>query len=47
MSKQSELKTLESRRNRLMMNGKNVEGRGVLRKIERKIRNLQKDIANQ
>lgn len=47
MSKQSELKTLKSRRNRLMMNGKNVEGRGVLRKIERKIRNLQKDIANQ
>lgn len=31
---------LEARKNRLMRNGKNSEGQGVLRKIEREIRKL-------
>lgn len=32
---------LEARKNRLLRNGKNSEGRGVLRKIEREIRKLK------
>lgn len=32
---------LEARKNRLMRNGKNSEGQGVLRKIEREIRKLK------
>lgn len=31
---------LEARKNRLTRNGKNSEGQGVLRKIEREIRKL-------
>lgn len=32
---------LEARKNRLIRNGKNSEGQGVLRKIEREIRKLK------
>jgi len=32
---------LEARKNRLLRNGKNSEGQGVLRKIEREIRKLK------
>nr|DAK16158.1 MAG TPA: hypothetical protein [Caudoviricetes sp.]DAX84535.1 MAG TPA: hypothetical protein [Caudoviricetes sp.] len=35
------LRELESRYNRLKENGKNVDSPGVLRKIQRKIRNLK------
>lgn len=38
---------LESRKQRLERNGKNSEGRGVLRKINRQIRNLKKKEANE
>lgn len=38
----SEIDALLCRKNKLLMNGKNSEGQGVLRKIERKIRNAQK-----
>lgn len=34
---------LEARKNRLLRNGKNSEGQGVLRKIEREIRKLKND----
>ena len=37
----SELDALLCRKNKLLMNGKNSEGQGVLRKIERKIRKAQ------
>jgi len=33
-----ELEALLCRKNKLLMNGKNSEGQGVLRKIDRKIR---------
>jgi len=36
------LEVLKERRNRLLQNGKNTEGRGVIRKLDRKIRNLKK-----
>lgn len=32
---------LEARKNRLLRNGKNSEGQGVLRKIEREIRKMK------
>lgn len=38
---------LESRKHRLERNGKNSEGQGVLRKINRQIRNLKKKEANE
>lgn len=38
----SEIDALKCRRNKLLMNGKNTEGSGVIRKIDRKIRNLEK-----
>lgn len=34
--------TLNARLNRLIRNGKNVESQGVIRKIKRQIRNLEK-----
>lgn len=34
---------LEARKQRLERNGKNSEGQGVLRKINRQIRNLKKE----
>ena len=33
---------LEYRKNKMMMNGKNSEGQGVLRKVERELRKLFK-----
>lgn len=33
-----ELEALLCRKNKLLMNGKNSEGQGILRKIDRKIR---------
>jgi len=36
------LEVLIEKRNRLLANGKNVEGTGVVRKLDRKIRNLKK-----
>jgi len=44
MSKQLELAALENRYNRLAMNGKNIEGQGVMRKLARKIRKLKKNM---
>lgn len=38
---------LESRKHRLEQNGKNSEDQGVLRKINRQIRNLKKKEANE
>lgn len=38
----SKLEALLDRKNKLEKNGKNSEGQGVLRKINRQIRNLQK-----
>ena len=35
---------LKSRKHRLEQNGKNSEGNGVLRKINRQIRNLEKQV---
>lgn len=43
MSKETQLAALESRKQRLERNGKNSEGQGVLRKINRQIRNLKKE----
>ena len=40
----SELNALRSRYQRLRQNGKNIEGQGVMRKIARKIRNLEKEL---
>lgn len=37
----SKLEVLEARKQRLLQNGKNHEGNGVLRKIERKINKLK------
>jgi hypothetical protein len=36
------IESLKARKQRLMQNGKNLEGQGVLRKLDRKIRNLEK-----
>ena len=38
------LEVLKEKRNRLLQNGKNTEGRGVIRKLDRKIRNLEKTL---
>lgn len=43
MSKNSELIALKDRYHRLSMNGKNLEGQGVMRKIARKIRTLEQE----
>lgn len=40
----SKLEALYDRKNRLSQNGKNSEGQGVLRKLERQIRNLENKI---
>lgn len=37
------LEVLIEKRNRLLSNGKNVEGSGVIRKLNRKIRKLEKE----
>jgi len=39
----SHLEVLIEKRNRLLQNGKNTEGSGVIRKIDRKIRKLEKE----
>lgn len=44
MSKQTQLAALYDRKNKLERNGKNSEGQGVLRKINRQIRKLEKEI---
>lgn len=44
MSKETQLAVLYDRKNRLEKNGKNSEGNGVLRKINRQIRNLEKQV---
>lgn len=36
------MNTLNARLNRLIRNGKNIESQGVIRKIKRQIRNLEK-----
>lgn len=36
------MNALNARLNRLIRNGKNVESQGVIRKIKRQIRNLEK-----
>lgn len=43
MNKDLELKSLKSRYNIIMSRGKTTEGEGVLRKIRRKIRKLEKE----
>lgn len=40
----SEYAAAQSRFNRLMANGKNSEGTGVLRKIARKMRHIKKEL---
>ena len=44
MNTDAMLTELYARKQRLEKNGKNSEGVGVLRKIERQIRNLQKQL---
>ena len=44
MNKDLELKSLKSRYNIIMSRGKTAEGEGVLRKIRRKIRKLEKEL---
>lgn len=44
MNKDLELKSLKSRYNLIMSRGKTAEGEGVLRKIRRKIRKLEKEL---
>lgn len=44
MNKELELLALKSRYNLIMSRGKTVEGEGVLRKIARKIRKMEKEI---
>lgn len=44
MSKTSELNALKSRRSIILSRGKTIDGEGVLRKINRKIRNLEKEL---
>ena len=36
------IEVLKEKRNRLLQNGKNIEASGVIRKLDRKIRNLEK-----
>ena len=36
------IEALKEKRNRLLQNGKNTEASGVIRKLDRKIRNLEK-----
>lgn len=43
MNKELELKALKSRYNLILSRGKTAEGEGVLRKIRRKIRKLEKE----
>ena len=43
MSKETQLAALYDRKNKLERNGKNSEGQGVLRKINRQIRKLEKE----
>ena len=38
----SKIDALKARYNKLKVNGKNHEGQGVLRKLQRQIRNLEK-----
>lgn len=42
MNVEHKIAVLENRKNVLLSNGKNTEGCGVLRKIERQLRNLKK-----
>lgn len=44
MDKKSKIETLKSRYNIIISRGKTAEDQGVLRKIKRKIRNLEKEI---
>lgn len=44
MNKESELRALKSRYNLIMSRGKTAEGEGVLRKISRKIRKMEKEL---
>lgn len=44
MTKETQLAALYDRKNKLEKNGKNSEGNGVLRKINRQIRNLEKQV---
>lgn len=44
MPKITELEAMKSRYNLIMSRGKTAEGQGVLRKIARKIRNLEKEL---
>lgn len=44
MTIESQIAALYDRKNRLEKNGKNSEGNGVLRKINRQIRNLEKKV---
>lgn len=44
MNKEAMLTELYTRKQKLERNGKNSEGQGVLRKINRQIRNLQKQM---
>lgn len=44
MSKETQLAALYDRKNKLERNGKNSKCQGVLRKINRQIRNLQKQV---
>ena len=37
----SKLESLKARRARLLQNGKNFEGQGILRKLDRKIRKIE------
>ena len=43
-NKNLEFRALKSRYNLILSRGKTTEGEGVLRKIARKIRNLEKEI---
>lgn len=43
MPKVTELEAMKSRYNLIMSRGKTTEGEGVLRKIRRKIRKLEKE----
>lgn len=43
MSKVTQLAALEARKNKLLRNGKNSEGQGVLRKIDRQIRKAKSE----
>lgn len=40
----SKLEVLLEKRNRLLQNGKNFERQGVIRKLDRKIRRLKKEL---